>query len=113
MSVDIVTGDEKIWWKKVGGGSFQLNGKMIKPNQQFKASLNEIPKAFRDVVIPMQSVPETIEETPMPGTKATYILEPTKRKGFYNVVQEATGKKMNEKVLNKETADQLIKDLEK
>ena len=39
-----------IRWKKVGGGGFHFNNRIIKPGQIFMARVDEIPKHF---VIPV------------------------------------------------------------
>ena len=52
----------EIRWRKEGGGSFRtkINGKdrIIKPGETFRALPEEIPLAFRDVVVPLDKVPE-------------------------------------------------------
>lgn len=108
---------ERIWWRKTGGGSLRLriNGrlKIIKPGEKFQAYPEEVPEAFRDVVIALGDLPvESQSKKSIPGISPKYILEPTKRNGFYNIVDESTGKKINEKVLNKKDATKLIEDLE-
>jgi hypothetical protein len=101
--------DNIIWWKKVGGGSLRLNGKMIKPNEKFKASVEQIPKAFRDVVIPLEKI-EEIQSSILPENEPKYSLTPLSRKGFYNIVN-IDGKKLNEKPLKEVDAWALLKDL--
>ena len=44
----------RIRWKKIGGGSLRfLPNRIIKPGQIFEAYPEEIPKAFRDIVVPV------------------------------------------------------------
>ena len=106
---------EKIWWKKLGGGSARLRIggrlKIIKPNERFQALPEEISESFRDVIIPLEDIPTASEEK-ISGKSPKYSLESTKRNGFYNIVDEQ-GKKINQKALNKADATQLIEDLEK
>jgi hypothetical protein len=57
--------EEKIQWIKKGGGTFQLlmkngNRKPIKENQKFWAFPSEVPEAFRDVLIPVDSLPTAL-----------------------------------------------------
>ena len=113
-----------IRWKKVGGGSLRFKGRIIKPNQKFKASLEQIPVAFRDVVIPLESIPGdvTVPGKPVPEIKAVeveYKLKPRgdgptlKKRGggpWYDVV-DPDDEVFNEKALKKDAAEKLIEDL--
>jgi hypothetical protein len=59
--------DNTIMWKKNGGGTFRLpSGKIIKPNQKFRARIDEIPKAFRDQIIPLEDISEMNGEVKAP-----------------------------------------------
>jgi hypothetical protein len=102
----------QIWWRKVGGGSFRLRGKIIKPNEKFKAAPHEIPKAFRNVVLPLEALPEavTITKIVAQGKIPTYQLKARERAGWFDIVNEQ-GKPMNEKPLKEEDAVQLLNDL--
>jgi hypothetical protein len=105
--------DPEITWKKIGGGPLILKNRIIKPGEKFKARIDEIPMAFRDVVIPLQDlkispVPEIISKK-----VSTYHLEPKgNSKSLFNVV-DTEGKVLNENGLKKEIAEQFIVDLEK
>ena len=103
--------DGSIMWKKVGGGSLRLFGKIIKPGQQFRAHPNAIPAAFKDLIIPLESIPKSPEEPPMIVTKAIYELKLRgKSKSLFDVVDK-NGKVLNEKALTKEVAQKLVEDL--
>lgn len=112
-------GTNVIWWKKIGGGSFRpttgrLKGKIIKSGQKFKASVDDIPEAFRDTIIPLQEIPSSTK-TPAPevkGDKSVYTIQARGKGGWYDVV-DANGKVLNEKALKKEIAEKLVKDLAK
>jgi len=108
-----------IWWKKVGGGSlrgvFDGRKQIIKPNQKFKAKASEISMNFRDVVIPLESIPGvvTAPNVPDPDIKAVeveYKAVERKTKGWFDVVDK-NGKVLNEKALKKDVAEKLVKDL--
>ncbi len=102
--------DGSIMWKKVGGGSLRLNGKIIKPGQQFRAHPNAIPAAFKDLIIPLESIPKK-DEPPMIVTKTVYEIKPRgKSKSLFDVVDK-NGKVLNEKALTKEVAQKLVEDL--
>lgn len=103
--------DDKIRFRKIGGGSLRLFGRIIKPGEVFTASPSQIPPAFRDLIIPLDEirpvnpVPEKIVEVPQ------YKLQLRgKSKTLWDVVG-ANGKVLNEKGLTKVVAEQLIQDL--
>ena len=105
----------EILWKKIGGGSLSIQGRIIKPGQTFRARPDEISKGFMDTVIPMEPIPEGAKapdplKEVIPGEAAKYTLK-TRGKGWYDIV-DASGKVLNEKALKKEMAEQLLKDLE-
>jgi hypothetical protein len=93
-----------IRWKKVGGGSFSLNNRFIKPGQIFLAFPEEIPVQFRDLVIPLEekSLPVNIEEI---KKKSSYKLE-EKSDGWD--ILDSFGKVLNEKPMEKEVAERIL-----
>jgi len=96
--------EQLLQWKKVGGGSFYLGNKIIKPGEKFYAKASEIPKNYRDVVIMITSPEEanTVKYVPV-----IYTLEPGEEANTFFVV-DSLGKKLSEKALNKEIAMQFI-----
>ena len=107
--------DQVIRWKKVGGGSLRFKGRIIKPGETFRASLNELPKSFRDVIIAQQEIPGTLKKPAAPVHKVVepvYTVQARGKGGWYDVV-DANGKALNEKALKKEVAEKLVKDLAK
>ena len=113
-----------IRWKKVGGGSLRFKGRIIKPGQIFKASLDEIPQAFRDVVIPQESIPGDVSAPGaiMPEIKAVvveYKLKPRENgikleqrgKGPWYDVVDSDDKVLNDKALKRIEAKELFDDL--
>ncbi len=109
-------GTEKvIKWKKVGGGSLRFDGRIIKPGQIFEASAAAIPAGFRDVVIPLESIPGDTSSPKPPKIDAKpieveYKLKSRGSGGWFDVVDK-NGKTLNEKALKKDIAEKLIKDL--
>lgn len=117
--------EQKVKYRKLGGGSFRThNERIIKPNQVFWEYPSEIPEQFKDLlerVAPLrkkknssnetevEAEPEEVNETTKP-TQHTYYKEHTGW-GWYDVYDE-TGKKINEKSLREDSADELIKSLE-
>lgn len=112
-------GDRKSW-KKVGGGDARLviNGRnrIIKPNEVFDAFEDEVPSAFRDVIICLNgnvsgkptNKPETIVNVDV--TPITYTKEATEVEGLFNI-KNSLGKIVNQKPITEEKADQFINDL--
>ena len=101
-----------IRWQKIGGGSFRLKNRIIKPNQKFSATEDEIPQAFRDVVVRLGDVPAAAETPPIKAVDSSYTLKARGKGGWYDVVN-SSGKVLNEKALKKEVAEKLIEDLAK
>ena len=98
-----------IRWQKIGGGSFRLGNRIIKPNQKFSATEDEIPQAFRDVVIRLGNVPAAVVTPPIKAVDSSYTKARTKGGWVVN----SSGKVLNEKALKKEVAEKLIEDLAK
>jgi len=131
--------DGTILFHKIGGGSFRtMHGKIIKPNQKFRARPEEIPEAFRDVVVAMEPLPEDIPiksvstfsmkktDTPADETDDKSKIESEKAPkdsspnyevqkkggGWYNVFETVSGKKMNEKAMRESDAKALLEALQ-
>lgn len=105
-------------WKKIGGGSFLLNGnRWIKPGQEFMALESDIPEAFRDTIIPLEVETKKEELTNLEEGIVTPPIPPKfslKRRGasrWYDVVNDA-GKAINDKPLSKEDAEKLKTSIE-
>lgn len=96
-----------IKWKKIGGGSFILNNRFIKPGQIFSASLEEIPAAFRDVIVPMEDLPA---DRLLSATSLNYKMEEIEGEGTFNIV-DIHGKVLNEAPLEYEEATNFLKAL--
>ena len=117
-----------IRWKKMGGGSlrgkFEGRDQIIKPGQIFKAKSSEIPMSFRDVVIPLDSIPGVaVPGVPLPEIKAVEVVYKLKPRedgptlkpregsvGWYDVV-DINDELLNEKGIRKDVAEKLIEDL--
>ena len=103
-------------FKKLGGGVLQIpiNGKMrvIFPDQEFKAMLEEIPPAHRDTVKFVSGEPVPKDD---PAVKPEDVVKteyfPKHKGGGKYVVVDGNGKQVNEGLLSKEEATDLIKSL--
>lgn len=104
----------KIRWRNDGGSLRFRKNQIIKPGETFAAYPDEIPKAFRDVIIALEPIPDanTKPEVFVNAIPTKYTLEPNEdEEGFFDIFN-GKGKKMNEKPLEEATAKQLIKDLQ-
>ena len=97
-----------IRWKKIGGGSFKLGNRIIKPNQTFSARPDQISEAFRDVIIPIDELPPEPEQ--IVSEAAEFFVKSRGGGGWYDVV-DGNGKVKNERALKKDAAEKLIKTL--
>jgi hypothetical protein len=105
--------NEVIRWKKIGGGHFMFNGRIIKPGQVFTAREDQISKSIRDVIVPLDELPPTPEEAPVDVLKVLYTVQPRgESKTWFDVI-DAKGKVINEKAMHKEQAEKLAYDLSK
>ena len=98
---------DTIRWVKQGGGSLRLNGRIIKPGQRFDARLDDIPEAFRDVIIPLDKLPVEPEDN-LAAVPAEYKLKQRGTTTWYDVVN-SKGKALNEKAMHRTDALDLIK----
>ena len=102
------TEEKRVEWRKIGGGSFRMkNGRIIKPNQTFFAALSDIPQAFRDVVVPLEALPE---EEPLEVFTGKYKVQERDKKGWYDVLSP-TGKVVSESALRLAEAEKMAEEL--
>lgn len=94
-----------IRWKKIGNGSFILNNRYIKPGQTFMATVNEIPVAFRDLIVPVEGLPEdqflTVKKS------SNYKIVEIEGTNTWNIV-DSQGKVLNEKPMVRIEAEKLL-----
>jgi len=113
-------GSDKIMWRKTGGGSLTLaSGKKIKKGETFWATVNEIPKAFRDTVIPLnpteksltrKQAPEPVEE-PIEVEDPEYTVQEDPPDSGNFIVLDSQGKIVSEGPLSEEQAEELVQQL--
>jgi hypothetical protein len=105
----------KIRWKNLSGKTQRniLPGRILKPGEQFTAYPDQIPKAFRDVIIALEPIEDMNDRPVIPAniSRMTYSLKPAEKEGFFDIYN-GKDKKMNEIPLEESTAKQLIKDLQ-
>jgi len=100
-----------ITWKKVGGGSLRLKGKIIKPGQLFEATPDEIPALFKNLVVPMGELPKAADVPSIKVTKTEYKMVPRGKSNTWFDIVGPNEKVINEKALTKEAAANFIKTL--
>lgn len=106
----------EIRWRKDGGGSFYMrkNGKVkiIKPGQIFLASPDDIPEAFRDVVVPVEGEElKTLQKKDAKAAKKATVYSLKHKGGGKYIVEDGEEKQINEGTLTKKEAEELIETL--
>ncbi len=96
---------EVIRWKKIGNGSFIHNNRYIKPGQIFTATVEEIPTAFRDLIIPLEKLPE--DKLLSAKKSSNYTLVEIEGTNTWNIV-DSQGKIFNEKPMARLEAEKLL-----
>jgi hypothetical protein len=112
VQVEIEAGAQKIQWVNRGGTLRFRKNQIIKPGERFSAFPEEIPQAFRDVIIPLGDLPAQVSSVKIKAEPLVYTLHPTEDNGETFDILDSKGKKINELPLDKETAESLIKDLQ-
>jgi len=75
----------KLKYRKIGGGSFRLYGKIIKPNQVFSAYPEDIPEAFSDVVKCLDD--EEVQRLVLSSDRQYHVKE-----ALYEIHEQAAGR---------------------
>ena len=96
---------EKFRFKKIGGGSLRFNGRRIRPREIFEATLDEIPKAFKDSIKrlpPLNGTPPVRSIEKSEGTPPVYQMVKnkelsTKKEDLFDIVDLTTKKLISEK----------------
>ena len=110
--------DGKIEWRHHGQGSFRMgDGRIIKPQQVFKAREDEIPKAFRDTIKPLKDLLAKEGKPVVSSTEFEIVEHPIRNlQGIekpeapeYDVINKASGKAQNTTPLSKSVAEDLLK----
>ena len=105
----------KIRWINNGGTFRFRKNEIIKPGARFTAYPEEIPQAFRDVIValdPYTAANDAQDILEVNAPRPVYTLNPVEdNEGFFDIIN-GKGKKMNETPLDEATAKQLISDLQ-
>lgn len=123
--------EQKIKWVKKGGGTAYLNidgkEKIVTQGQTFMALPSEIPAGALDLFEEAPSraavkeakadakaktpAPEPAKEPEPKGDAPEFEITPDETPGWYNIINMASGKKMNETKLRAEEAQAKLKEL--
>lgn len=102
---------KKVLYRKLGGGTFRTKtGKIVKPRENFRAYPEDIPAAFKDVIVPVE--PEELQQALVKEEKEKTEMNATKYEvkerspGWFDVVN-SEGKAVNESALRKQEAEEL------
>lgn len=115
----------KVKWRKIGGGNFRLGGRIIKPNEVFRASPDEIPQLFMKYLVQLEQAPDEpiivrtkkkfdvkpVEEIVQEGEPILEHVISSASGGWYNILNVATSKFINEKKLRLADAEKLLAEL--
>lgn len=98
--------DPLIKWTVRSGKFTSKSGKTYKAGKNFMARPSEVPKAFRDIVRPLEALPDETGEKTLPAVENAYELE-ERADGQFNIV-DAQGRAMNQKPLTKAEAKAIL-----
>ena len=108
-------------WQKIGGGSLRyIRGHIIKANEIFVAYEHEIPLAFRKNVTKLETLSKTedVEDSSSEADKENTITKSISHfeirpvgGGWFDIVNSASGKIINEQKLRKAAAEKVIQEL--
>jgi len=97
-------------FKKIGGGSLRIGGRIIKRNEVFEADPDTIPKLFMNTLIPLDAMPvKKDEEVEEKDVDLGYSLH--HRGGPWWDVIDKQGKAINERAMRIKEAEDLLKSL--
>lgn len=106
--------DGKIRWRKEGRGVFRLRNHIYRPGEVFWARPEEISSQFRDLIKPLDPIPSEMPiDTPIAEsfiTKPAYTKVKRETSNFWDIL-DGEGKKLNEKALREDQADEYLKSL--
>jgi hypothetical protein len=102
----------EIRWRKISGTLILRDKTVIKPGQTFMARPEDIPKVFRDTVVPVNPEDLLDPEVPMPPVEPeppSYTIKSC-TPGRYNVL-DGQGKAVNERPMSLDDAKRLVENL--
>lgn len=102
-------------YRKIGGGSLRIDGRIIKPNQTFSIDPDRIPKAFLSTLVCLE--PDRLSEVleiPVKKVDTTfYEIREKTAKGWFGVYRRSDGKELTTKTLKEADAIAMVETLNK
>lgn len=98
---------KRIRWVNRTGTFVDAAGKKYKRGEHILASEEEIPTGFRDVICPLDQIPQT-KQIVIEPTINFKICDIPEKLGWFNVINLKSGKPINEKMLREEDAKSLL-----
>lgn len=104
----------EIRWRKISGTLILSDKTVIKPGQTFMARPEDIPKVFRDTIVPVnpEELLNTLDPTGLPPVEPeppSYTIKSC-TPGRYNIL-DGQGKAVNEKPMSLDDAKRLVESL--
>lgn len=109
--------DRGIQWRKIGGGFLRLSNRIIPPGTLFWAKPEDIPKGFKDQVVPVDPSEfkryqgPTAEEM-KPEKTFEYTKKLREGSSTWWDIFDSNGKRVNEKALREEAANEYLESLQ-
>lgn len=99
-------------YRVISPRAYYWGKRIMKPGQVFSAFEKDLPEELKLMIVEVDVAPPVIqpEVQEAPPHVITYRIKERKGGAYYDVV-DSNGKKVNEKQLSKEEADELIKKL--
>lgn len=97
-------------YKVVSSRAYYWGKRIMKPGQVFFAFERDLPEEFKLMIMEMDLPVKQPEVQESSFRSATYRIKERKGGEYYDVI-DSNGKKMNEKQLSKEEAEELVKKL--
>ena len=101
----------EIKWRKISGTLILRDKTVIRPGQTFMARPEDIPKVFRDTIVPVNpdDLPDPAGPPPIEPEPPSYTIK-TIGPGRYNVL-DGQGKPVNERPMTLADAERLVENL--
>ena len=99
------TPGHEVKWVNHGGPFYFKDGRMVKHGATFAASVQDIPKAFRDVIRPLDAV--AIAEPVIQPVTPGFQLQQRGATSFFDIL-DGSGKRLNEKDLTEQEAKEIL-----
>ncbi len=102
----VAQGEKKVRWTNNGGVFYMKDGRVIQREETFMARPSEVPKAFRDIIKPMEPIVE--QEPFVEAVDSAFTLRARPGgSGLFDIVAGG-GKVINERPLTEDDAKEIM-----